>query len=176
MAKYVFHLIRSLGTTKELHLVAQFDDGTIKSYDISKLSNKNNAFKEFESNPILFSKAKIDAGGYGVVWNESLDLSANEIWANGKTIDNAFNGLMSFGDACRIWELNESTLRKALSYGKLKAGIDCCKYGKQWVVTSDAMLREYGTPDIELTREGNFSWDNLVAAESSSTYGVKKKE
>ena len=120
--------------------------------------------------------AKIDAGGYGVVWNESLDLSANEIWANGETIDNPFNGLLSFGDASRIWNLNESTLRKALSYGKLKAGIDCCKYGKQWVISGDAMLREYGTPDVGITKEDNFSWDNLAAAESSPAYGTKDKE
>ena len=49
-------------------------------------------------------------------------------------------------DATNIWGLNESTLRKAISYGKLKNGVDVCKYGKQWVVSLESMIREYGNP------------------------------
>ena len=44
--------------------------------------------------------------------------------------------------------LNESTLRKAITYGKLVNGIDVCKFGKQWVVSTEAMKREYGEPII----------------------------
>lgn len=29
-------------------------------------------------------------------------------------------------------------------YGKLIDGVDVCKFGKQWVVSMDAMQREYG--------------------------------
>lgn len=173
MDNYVFHLIRSLSTTKDLHLIAQFDDGTIKSYDVEKLSKRNKVFKVFESKPDLFAKAKVDAGGYGVVWNEALDLSSDEIWANGETIDNSFNGLLAFSDASRIWDLNESTLRKALVYGKLKAGIDCCKYGKQWVITEKAMLREYGTPENRSNDKDDFSWEDKYAAEKEPTYAYE---
>ena len=42
--------------------------------------------------------------------------------------------------------MSESTLRKAISYGKLVSGVDARKYGKQWVVTEAAMRREYGAP------------------------------
>ncbi len=159
MDKYQFHLIRSLSTTKDFHLIAQFDDGSIKSYDLETLSNKISVFKELVANPALFAKAKVDVGGYGIVWNESLDLSSEEIWKNGKSINNSFDGLLAFSDASRIWNLNESTLRKALVYGKLKAGIDCCKYGKQWVVRKRAMIREYGASE-------NFSWEEKYVAEN----------
>lgn len=176
MENFIFHLIRSLSTTKDLHLIAQFDDGTIKSYDVERLSRRNSVFKELKSKPELFAKAKVDAGGYGVVWNETLDLSSDEIWANGETIDNSFNGLLAFSDASRIWNLNESTLRKALVYGKLKAGIDCCKYGKQWVITEKAMLREYGRPENRFAEKDDFSWDDMCAAEKEPPYGVPEKE
>lgn len=176
MDNFVFHLIRSLSTTKDFHLIAQFDDGTIKSYDVERLSKRNPVFKEFKSNPELFAKAKVDAGGYGVVWNESLDLSSDEVWANGITVDNSFNGLLAFSDASRIWNLNESTLRKALVYGKIKAGIDCCKYGKQWVISEDAMLREYGKPESRSSEDDDFSWDNVYAAEKEPDYDAKKKK
>lgn len=172
MSDFVFHLIRSLSTKPNMKLVAQFDDGTIKEYDVAQLKTKHIEFREFDTNTSLFAKAKIDTGGFGVIWNEDLDLSANEIWANGKTIDNPFNGLMAFSDASRIWNLNESTLRKALSYGKLNAGVDCCKYGKQWVVTSEAMHREYGDPKKEYQTIDDFSWDKLAAAEKTPPYST----
>ncbi|MEG2769441.1 MAG: helix-turn-helix domain-containing protein [Oscillospiraceae bacterium] len=55
-----------------------------------------------------------------------------------------FDGLLSFGEARMLYGLSESTLRKAVVYGKLKENIDCKKFGKQWVVTKLAMEREYG--------------------------------
>ena len=58
--------------------------------------------------------------------------------------ENPFEGLMSFREATDLWGLNESTLRKAVSYGKLKEGIDVKKFGKQWIITIEAMEREYG--------------------------------
>lgn len=39
--------------------------------------------------------------------------------------------------------LNESTLRKAIFYGKLVNGVDVCRSSKQWVVSANAMTREY---------------------------------
>lgn len=54
--------------------------------------------------------------------------------------------MIAFTDATKLWGLNESTLRKAISYGKLIIGVDACKYGKQWVISTKAMKREYGNP------------------------------
>ena len=65
---------------------------------------------------------------------------------NGKDVDTPFDGLIALSDATTLWGLNESTLRKAITYGKLINGQDVCKFGKQWVVTTKAMQREYGEP------------------------------
>ena len=62
-----------------------------------------------------------------------------------------FDGLIAFTDATQLWDLNESTLRKAVSYGKLINGIDVCKYGKQWIISADAMVREYGPAPKQLS-------------------------
>lgn len=75
-----------------------------------------------------------------------LRLSCDELWENRTEITTPFDGLMAFSDATALWGLNESTLRKAVSYGKLRDGVDVCKFGKQWVVSMDAMRREYGNP------------------------------
>lgn len=94
----------------------------------------------------LFSEAEVDQGGYGISWNDELDLSCDELWEHGINCETPFDGLMSFSDACELWNLNESTLRKAVAYGKIVPGKDARKYGKQWIVTVDAMEREYGKP------------------------------
>ena len=51
--------------------------------------------------------------------------------------------LLSFAEAAEIWKIDQSTLRKAVADGRLKPGVDCRKFGKQWVVTTDAMAREF---------------------------------
>ena len=50
---------------------------------------------------------------------------------------------MAFGDATKLWKLNESTLHKTVFYGKLVNGVDMCKFGKQWSIFVDAIKREY---------------------------------
>lgn len=54
-----------------------------------------------------------------------------------------FYRLLSFAEAAEIWGVDQSALRKAVSAGRLRPGRDCRKFGKQWVVTVDAMAREF---------------------------------
>ncbi len=138
-----FHKIKEVEALPPLQLCVQFMNGTTKRYDVEPLTHK---FKAFEAlnNQALFSSVKVDTGGYGIVWNDDLDLSCDELWEHGIEIHTPFDNLMSFSDASELWSLNESTLRKAIAYGKIVPGIDARKYGKQWVITREAMQREYG--------------------------------
>ena len=142
----MFHKIKSVTPMPNFILSIQFSEGITKAYDIKPLFKKWDAFKIFEKNPDFFFEVKVDSGGYGIVWDDNLDLSCDELYFNGKKVKTSFDGLMSFSDAALIWGLNESTLRKAIIYGKLKNGIDVCKYGKQWVISIESMEREYGKP------------------------------
>ena len=108
------------------------------------LMREHEIFRIFKTVPGLFEQVRADVGGYGIVWNEDIDLDAEEIWVNGKETRTPFFGLISLADATVLWNLNESTLRKAISYGKLKTGTDVFNFGSQWVVTASAMEREYG--------------------------------
>lgn len=142
----MFHKVNTVSALPDLRLCVQFAEGSTKIYDVKPLLKRWDSFKCLESEPELFAKVKVDNGGYGIVWNDELDLSCDELFANGKAIKSPFDGLLSFTDATKLWGLNESTLRKAISYGKLVSGVDACKYGKQWVISMDAMVREYGKP------------------------------
>ena len=142
----MFHKVKSVNALPNYCLSVQFVEGVTKIYDIKPLFAKWTVFKELEKNDRLFSEVEVDTGGYGIVWNDNLDLSCNELFENGKTLKTPFDGLIAFTDATQLWGLNESTLRKAIAYGKLVNGIDACKFGKQWVVSTIAMIREYGQP------------------------------
>ncbi|MGN1411911.1 MAG: helix-turn-helix domain-containing protein [Oscillospiraceae bacterium] len=59
-------------------------------------------------------------------------------------MSNIFDNLLSFKEASQLWNLDDSTLRKAVASGKLIDGQDVKKFGKQWIVTIEAMERVYG--------------------------------
>lgn len=55
-----------------------------------------------------------------------------------------FSGMFSLAEAAEIWCIDDSSIRKAISDGRLKPGTDCRKFGKQWVVTYKAMDMHFG--------------------------------
>ena len=142
----MFHKMRAVHTLSDYRLYIQFSEGLTKIYDVKPLFTKWAAFKRLENEPELFNDVAVDTGGYGIVWNDELDLSCDELYENGKTIKTPFDGLIAMSDATLLWGLHEITLRKAIAYGKLVNGIDACKYGKQWVISAEAMKRKYGQP------------------------------
>lgn len=140
----MFHKIKNVAALPEYRLCVQFCEGVTKIYDLKPLFEKLPVFTYFRDREEEFYGVSVDTGGYGIVWNDDLDLSCDELWENGVQVETPFDGLMSFADATELWGLNESILRKAVSYGKLVNGVDVCKFGKQWVVSVNAMKREYG--------------------------------
>ena len=56
---------------------------------------------------------------------------------------NRFNRLISLADAGRKYGKHESTLRTLISRGRFKEGVDCKKFGKQWVFDEDALDKFY---------------------------------
>lgn len=142
----MFHKVKNVTSLPDYRLSVQFCEGVTKIYEIKPLFEKYSFFLPLKDSPELFSSVTVDQGGYGIIWNDDIDISCDELWANGEEIETPFDGLMAFSDATFLWNLNESTLRKAISYGKLVNGVDACKFGKQWIVSAEAMRREYGEP------------------------------
>ncbi len=139
----MFHKIKNVAPLPDYKLSIQFSEGVTKIYDMNPLFEKLPVFAVLKDSA-EYTGVRVDVGGYGIVWNDDLDLSCDELWENGEATKTPFDGLIAFSDATQLWNLNESTLRKAISYGKLVNGVDVCKFGKQWVVSVDAMNREYG--------------------------------
>lgn len=125
-----FHKVKDVSALADLKLSVQFTNGTTKIYEVAPLMQRFSAFRILEDET-LFRDVKVDQGGYGIVWNDDLDLFCDELWKNGAELATTFDGLISFLDVDELWGLRESTLRKAVVYGKIVPDVDARKYGKQ---------------------------------------------
>ncbi len=79
----MFHRIKEVTPLKNFVIRALFQNGVEKTYDIRNLYKLFPQFKVFENNPDLFKQVMVDPGGYGISWNDELDLDAEDIWEFG---------------------------------------------------------------------------------------------
>ena len=82
----MFHRIKSVNALPDCLLSVQFADGTVKIYDVRALFKEHKQFRVLANDPELFHSVRADTGGYGVVWNDDLDLSCDELFLSGKTV------------------------------------------------------------------------------------------
>ncbi len=70
-------------------LLVSFQNGEQRTYDCGPLLSR----PEFHllADPAFFRAVSVDAGGYGISWNDDIDLSEYELWMNGVPIAN--NGI-----------------------------------------------------------------------------------
>ena len=62
----------------------------------------------------------------------------------------SFNGLYTFQDVAKIYNMDNSTLRKQVSSPKLIEGKDVKKFGKTWLITEQAMVQHFGSGMLQL--------------------------
>jgi hypothetical protein len=67
-------------------LFITFQDGSTKLYDVKPLFDQWEAFMALTVITGLFERVTVDTGGYGIVWNDDIDLACDELWENGDPI------------------------------------------------------------------------------------------
>lgn len=110
----MFHKVKEVYPLPDMRLSVIFANGATKVYDVAPLlsgSMRSRCCKIPTSSVASWSMSV----GTGIVWNDDIDLSCDELWENGVTEETPFDGLISFADATELWGLSESTLRKAIS-------------------------------------------------------------
>lgn len=60
------------------------------------------------------------------------------------TKENELYKVLTFSEASAKWNLNESTLRKAVNTDRLIEGEDYRKSGKVWLIRKETMEKLYG--------------------------------
>lgn len=79
--------IKSIQTVDNNYLLVTFECGTEKLYDCSGLLSR----PEFQllKTPAFFNSVRVDPGGYGISWNDDVDVSEYELWTNGNIVQAA---------------------------------------------------------------------------------------
>lgn len=99
------HKIEEVKVLPDYYIETRFLGGAVKKYDVKKLFIEFPQFKRFESDMELFTDIQVDMGGYGISWNDELDLDAETIWEDGILIE----------------QTPESNINKLLAYQLLMA-------------------------------------------------------
>jgi hypothetical protein len=73
--------IRSAEAADEHIISVEFSNNERRRYDVTPLLSKE-IFEPLR-NPVFFRNFKVDTGGYGIVWNEDIDISEYELWIHG---------------------------------------------------------------------------------------------
>lgn len=73
--------VKSVQPLKGRHLLVTFCNGVQKIYDCTPLIEEE-AFKPL-NNEALFKTVKADKSGYGISWDDEIDLSESELWIHG---------------------------------------------------------------------------------------------
>ena len=82
MTKPVSHRIQSIFVVEPFRLRAVFIDGTEKEYDLRRWEHRPE-FSLLFRHPTLQTAVRVEPGGYGISWNDKIDLAAEEIYWNG---------------------------------------------------------------------------------------------
>ena len=61
----------------------------------------------------------------------------------------SFKGLYTFLEVAKIYGIDDSCLRKQVSRNKFVIGEDVKKMGKTWIITEQAMIRNFGNLKFE---------------------------
>ena len=76
--------IISISPNDDYTLLVTFSDKKTKLYDMNPLLQKR-PFDQLKDKNLFFS-VQVDVGGYGISWNDFIDLSEYELYVNSKEV------------------------------------------------------------------------------------------
>ena len=79
----MFFKVKMVRPLVEYILLIDFQNGEQKKYDVQPLFEIWEPFRALSLIEGLFEQVKVDDGGYGIYWNDDIDLSCNELYNNG---------------------------------------------------------------------------------------------
>ena len=78
----MFHKISSVKPMDNFFLLVKFQNGENRKYNVASLFENWDSFRTLSVVKGLFEQVKVDSGGYGISWNNDIDLSCDELYFN----------------------------------------------------------------------------------------------
>lgn len=79
----MLYKVQSVTPEENFILSVVFADGVRKKYDLKPLFEKWPVFRDLRDIAGLYRQVKVDIGGLGISWNDTIDLAAEELRVNG---------------------------------------------------------------------------------------------
>jgi hypothetical protein len=76
--------IEEIINIENFRMTIRFSEGTVKEVDLSPLLTKE-VFEPLNQDA-FFKQAQIDQGGFGIIWNDEIDISEAYLWDKGQTL------------------------------------------------------------------------------------------
>ena len=82
----MFHTATDVTFLEDVTMEVTYRDGKIIRYDMSKLFSKYPQLIKLREDRKLFESGYIDPGGYGIIWNDELDIDATSVYYDGELV------------------------------------------------------------------------------------------
>jgi len=79
----IYPKVKSVTPLSGKQLFVTFTTGDTRVYDSTPLLNEPPFYSLKDD--AFFGNVHVDQTGYGIVWNDNVDLSESELWTNGKS-------------------------------------------------------------------------------------------
>jgi hypothetical protein len=91
--------VKAVAVRGTMQLLVHFDNGEQRTYDCRPLLGR----PQFHllRTPAFFRAVSVDSGGYGISWNDDLDLSEYELWTHGTPVTHPAMQPIASGDGLR---------------------------------------------------------------------------
>ena len=76
--------IQKASVVDDFTLRIEFTNNEVKQYDIRRLLSSPMFYPLRQ--PAFFRSFRVEEGGYGVAWNDEVDISEYELWKNGVSL------------------------------------------------------------------------------------------
>lgn len=76
----MFKKVKDVEALDNFKLLVTFQNDEKKYYDLKPLIDKHDNFKDLVNIQGLYKQVKVDTGGYGISWNDNIDIGCNELY------------------------------------------------------------------------------------------------
>ena len=133
----MFFKIKSIEILPDFIIRAGFENNVIKTYNFNPLFSKYPVFEPLKQKS-FFNQAVVDCSGYGIKWNDDIDIDAAEIWYNGATDLNSEQDIVNYLNAV-VNEPDTKLFIKALDDIAKSKGV--CSLAKKMEVNRESLYK-----------------------------------
>ncbi|GHU39404.1 hypothetical protein FACS1894190_03860 [Spirochaetia bacterium] len=82
----MFYKVKEVKPLSDYHLLVRFMNGETKQYDTKPHFAEWDAYLSLQNIQGLFEQVHVDAHGYGIAWNDDIDLDCNTLYEYGESV------------------------------------------------------------------------------------------